>query len=44
MRPVAGNGDEFAATLIFGVHLIVVIAISLRVWLSVVIFICSATE
>jgi hypothetical protein len=44
MRPVAGDGDEFAATLIVGVYLIVVIAISLRVWLSVVTFICNATK
>ena len=44
MRPVAGEGDEFAGTLIFGVYLMVVIAISLWVWLSVVIFMCNATK
>jgi hypothetical protein len=44
MRAVAGEGDEFAATLISRVYSVVVIAISLRVWLSVLIFICNATE
>ena len=44
MRPVAREGDEFDGTLISEVYLMVVIAISLRVWLSVVIFICNATK
>jgi hypothetical protein len=44
MRPVAGEADEFDGTLISEVYLMVVIAISLRVWLSVVIFICNATK
>jgi hypothetical protein len=44
MRPVAGEEDEFAGTLIPRVYSVVVVVTSLRIWLSVVTFICNATK